>query len=62
MERKCSGYIGDLPQVGIPIVRLRFEYSAFAWTPGSALVMIHTIGYYSAGPLHLQALWKNAIY
>ncbi len=24
--RKCSGYIGDLPHLGIPIVTLRFEY------------------------------------
>ncbi len=38
-QRMCSCSLGDLPQVGIPIVTLRFEYFGFAWTPGSVLVM-----------------------
>ncbi len=61
IERKCSDYIADLPQVGIPIGTLRVEYFGFAWTLWSVLGVIHDIGYYSAGSLHLQALWKNAI-
>ena len=34
-KRKCSGSIGDLPPVGIPIVILRFECFGFVWTPRS---------------------------
>ena len=53
-KRKCSGYIGDLPQVGIPIVTLRFEYFGFGYHYKHSSKIVSEILPTSYRPLYIR--------